>query len=445
MPSHCAPSSSPMHAFSRSRFCWRGFASWLSCGLNASAIGLTLTTAPQNIRMLAGISYHGHVDNCFSGRDPISGNVFTVHCVDGLITRMELCAAAALDNSGTWLCHGLIDLQVNGYRGSDLNSDDLSIDTVQFLARNLLADGVTTFVPTLITASEPKLLRNLKVIAAARHADPLLLHMIPFVHIEGPHIDPADGPRGAHPIEHVRPPAISEFLRWQEASEDLVGMVTLSPHYPEAPAYIRALSERGVHVSIGHTNATSDQIRSAVDAGASLSTHLGNGISQLVPRHPNPIWTQLADDRLTASFIADGHHLPEDALIAMLRAKTPSRSILISDLVAVAGLPPGRYSAPVGASVELGAQGRLRISGTEYLAGATSPLKSCVARVASHAGFSLGDAISMATVNPGRLAHRGVLAPGQTADLIRFQWEPGASTFQIEEVIVQGKNSRRDK
>jgi N-acetylglucosamine-6-phosphate deacetylase len=385
------------------------------------------------------------VDNSFSGRDPISGNVITVHCVDGLITRVEPRAATGLDHSETWLSHGLVDLQVNGYCGSDLNSDDLNIETVLSLARNLLADGVTAFVPTLITASEQKLLRNLKVIADARRSDPLLLHMTPFVHVEGPHIDPEDGPRGAHPAEHVRPPDICEFLRWQDVSGNLVGMVTLSPHYPETPTYIRALSERGVHVSIGHTNATSDQIRSAVDLGARLSTHLGNGISQLVPRHPNPIWTQLADDRLTASFIADGHHLPDDALIAMLRAKTPSRSILISDLVAVAGLPPGRYSAPVGSSVELDAQGRLSISGTEYLAGATSPLKSCVARVASHTRFSLGDAISMATVNPGRLAHRGVLAPGQPADLIRFRWEPGASTLQIEEVIVQGKNLSRDK
>ena len=385
------------------------------------------------------------MDNSFSGRDPISGNVVTVHCGDDRITRVEPCAAFRLADSEAWLCPGLVDLQVNGYRGNDLNADDLNIDTVRSLARNLLATGVTTFVPTLITASEQKLLRNLKVIAEARHSDPLLLHMIPFVHVEGPHIDSADGPRGAHPVEHVRPPNISEFLRWQEASGDLVGMVTLSPHDPEAPTYIRALSERGVHVSIGHTNATSDQIRCAVDAGARLSTHLGNGISQLLPRHPNPIWSQLADDRLTATFIADGHHLPSDALIAMLRAKTPSRSILISDLVAVAGFPSGRYSAPVGTSVDLDAEGRLRISDTEYLAGATSPLKDCVARVASYTGFSLGDAICMATANPGRLAHRGVLAPGKPADLIRFRWEHGASTLQIEGVIVQGKVLPREE
>ncbi len=383
--------------------------------------------------------------NSFSGRDPSSGNLITVDCEDDRITRVESCAAARPADSETWLCHGLVDLQVNGYRGNDLNADDLDIGTVRSLARSLLATGVTAFAPTLITASEQKLLRNLKVIADARRTDPLLLHMIPFVHVEGPHIDPADGPRGAHPVEHVRPPDISEFLRWQEASGDLVGMVTLSPHHPEALPYIRALAKHGVNVSIGHTNATGDQIRCAVDAGARFCTHLGNGISQQLPRHPNPIWSQLADDRLTATFIADGHHLPNDALIAMLRAKTQSRSILISDLVAVAGSPPGRYSAPIGTSVDLEAEGRLRISGTDYLAGATSPLKNCVARVASHTGFSLGDAICMATANPGRLAHRGVLTSGKPADLIRFRWEHGASTLQIEEVIVKGKVLPRDE
>jgi len=378
------------------------------------------------------------VVNSFSGRDPGSGSFITVHTRDGRIAGVERCAAAEPFDSEMWLCTGLVDLQVNGYRGNDLNADDLSIDTVRSLAEDLLATGVTTFVPTLITAPEQKLLRNLEVVADARRAHPLLRHMIPFVHIEGPHIDPADGPRGAHPVEHVRPPDISEFLRWQQASGGLVGMVTLSPHHSEAAAYIRTLCEHGVRVSIGHTNATGDQIRSAVDAGARLSTHLGNGIAQLLPRHPNPIWSQLAEDRLTATFIADGHHLPGDTLIAMLRAKTPSRSILISDLVAHAGLPAGRYSAPVGAFVDLDADGRLRIAGTEYLAGATSPLKSCVARVASCAGFSLGEAIRMATINPGRFADRGVVAAGKLADLIRFRWAHGAATLQIEEVIVQG-------
>src|SRR6202453_3540802 len=168
-----------------------------------------------------------------TGRDPHTGEWLTVRCADGRISALEKGAPG----ENVWLSAGLIDLQVNGYQGDDLNADDLSIDTVRSLARRMLATGVTTFLPTLITASEEKIVRNLRVIAAARAADPLLMHMIPSVHVEGPHIASEDGPRGAHPREPVRAPDLAEFLRWQAASGDLVGLITLSPPYSGAPEY----------------------------------------------------------------------------------------------------------------------------------------------------------------------------------------------------------------
>jgi N-acetylglucosamine-6-phosphate deacetylase len=375
-----------------------------------------------------------------TGRDPVTGEPLTVHCANGRITGIE----PGVPNETLWLAPGLIDLQVNGYRGDDLNADDLTVDIVRSLAHRMLASGVTTFLPTLITAPEEKIVRNLRIIAAARQADPLLMHMIPCVHVEGPHIALEDGPRGAHPCEHVRPPDISEFLRWQAASGDLVGMVTLSPHFSSAPDYIHALSERRIHVSIGHTSASADQIRAAVDAGACLSTHLGNGIANLLPRHPNLIWAQLAEDRLTATFIADGHHLPADTLTVMLRAKTVKRAVLVSDLVMLAGLPAGEYVTSVGGKVNLHPDGRLNVAGTDYLAGATATVKDAVAYVAANTGFGLGDAIRMATANPGRFAvARGVLRIGAPADLIRFRWEQGCSTLAIEDVVVRGQTFPR--
>ena len=129
------------------------------------------------------------------------------------------------------------------------------------------------------------------------------------LHIEGPHISPEDGPRGAHPQHCVRPPDVDEFHRWQEASNGSVKLVTVSPEWPESPGYIEAVVREGVVVAIGHTKATTDQIRDAVNAGATLSTHLGNGAHSMLPRHPNYLWDQLAEDRLAASFIADGIHL----------------------------------------------------------------------------------------------------------------------------------------
>src|ERR1700734_2816426 len=177
---------------------------------------------------------------------------------------------------------------------------------------------------------------------------------------------------------------------------------------------------------MGHTGASAEQIRLAVDAGARLSTHLGNGVATVLQRHPNLIWAQLADDRLTATFIADGHHLPADTLKAMLRAKSIGRTILISDLVSIAGLAPGEYETPVGGKVCLHADGRLNVAGSAYLAGATAPLKDAVGYVAANTGFSLGDAVQMATANPGRFAGgRGVLCVGASADMVRFRWSEG--------------------
>jgi N-acetylglucosamine-6-phosphate deacetylase len=125
----------------------------------------------------------------------------------------------------------------------------------------------------------------------------------------------------------------------------------------------------------------------------------------------------------------------------MLRAKTVSRAILISDLVMLAGMPPGAYETPVGGKVELHADGLLNMAGTTFLAGATATLKDAVAYVAANTGFSLGDVLQMTTENPGRfLGGRGVLSVGAPADLIRFHWEKGSSMLTIEDALVCGRN-----
>ncbi|MGK9230914.1 amidohydrolase family protein [Inquilinus limosus] len=371
-----------------------------------------------------------------TGRDPATGRSLAVTVGDGRIAAIDPGPAG----EAAWLSAGLVDLQVNGFAGIDLNGGDLQPDAVARLAAVLRANGVTTFLPTLITASEASITAALAAIAAARAADPLVAHAIPAVHVEGPHISPEDGPRGAHPRDQVRPPDLAEFERWQAACGGLVGLVTLSPHDEAAPDYIRTLAARGVHVAIGHTDASPAQIAAAVEAGAVLSTHLGNGIAATLPRHPNPIWSQLAEDRLTASFIADGHHLPAEVFKAMLRAKGPDRAVLVSDAAALGGLPPGLYDQPIGGRVELTADGRLGVAGTPFLAGAARPLKQDVALAIEMAGISLADALRLATLNPGRfLGGRGVLAVGAPADLICFRWAPGERDLAIDTVLVLGE------
>lgn len=346
----------------------------------------------------------------------------------------------AVDDATPFLSAGFVDLQVNGYAGHDLNAGLPSLQTLEQLARHLLGAGVTCFAPTLITASEQSLCEALSAIAAARRESPLLAEMIAFVHVEGPSLDPADGPRGAHPLEHVRAPSIDEFARWQSAAEGMVGLVTLSPHYAEARAYIEALTAQGVLVSIGHTGATQEQITAAVDAGASLSTHLGNGAASMLPRHPNFIWTQLSDDRLTASFIADGHHLPASTLKVMLRAKTLDKSILVSDAAALGGQPPGRYRSAIGGDVDVSADGRLSVADTPYLAGAGHLLDRNIAYAIKAGEISLAQALNLATCNPGRfVGGRGALAPGQRADITLFSWAPGDEKLTIEDVFLGGE------
>ncbi len=368
-----------------------------------------------------------------SGRDPHTGRNIEVVIHDGIIAAITDVPSA----DPAWLSPGLIDLQINGYKGFDLNADNLTSDTVIDLSRCVLATGVTTFLPTIITASEEKIVACLRAIAAARQLNPALQHMIPGAHVEGPHLSPKDGPRGAHPREHIRPPSIAEFDRWQQASGDLVKLVTMSPHFDEAPNYIAALHERGILISIGHTHASPEQIHNAVDAGATLSTHLGNGVDDPLPRHPNLLWTQLAEDRLTAMFIADGHHLPDDTLKVMLRAKGLDRAILVSDVVALGGMPPGLYETPVGGLVELTHDGRLSLHGTSFLAGSVVPLKDAVAHLAT-TYLSLSESLRLATQNPARfLGRTGELQIGAPGDLVRFTWEPAAG-IQIESVLLQG-------
>lgn len=366
------------------------------------------------------------------GRSPSTGRTLRVSVADGLVAEIAETDSA----TGAWLVPGFVDLQVNGWKGHDFNSDFVTADDVTAVVDGLRRQGVTAFAPTLITGPEERIRHALSVIADARASDPAVARAIPFVHIEGPHIDPRDGARGAHPLEHVRAPDVAEFERWNAVAPGLVGLVTLSPHADTAPAYIAALTARGVAVSIGHTLADRAAIEAAITAGASLSTHLGNGLPGLLPRHPNPLWSQLAADELTAMLIADGHHLPDEVLTVIARIKGAQRCILVSDMVALAGLAPGRYRQPVGGDVELSATGRLSLTGTDLLAGAVALLLSGVARMARLCG--LAAAVDMATRNPGTLMPgHGQLRVGQPADAVLL--ERNGDDLVIRDVIVAGR------
>jgi N-acetylglucosamine-6-phosphate deacetylase len=353
-----------------------------------------------------------------SGRNFFSGEPITV-IFDTVIRAVERCN----DPEDVWLAPGFIDLQVNGFAGVDYNSRATSLDAIGRSLRAQFATGVTRLYPTVITGPPDAMADCLRNLADARETLPEG-EAIEGFHVEGPHISSDDGPRGAHPQTWVRPPDFDEFRRWQEAAHGRVRIVTLSPEWPEAPRYIERITAEGVVASIGHTQATAEQIGDAVRAGATLSTHLGNGAHQMLRRHPNYIWDQLAEDGLMADFIVDGIHLGAAFLKAALRAKGLERSVLVTDASTPAGATPGRYYLGEQA-VDLTDAGRVVLAGTDRLAGSALDMARGVTNLMRIAGLSPAAAVRMATINAavaGRVAGRtGGLIPGDRADFVQFR------------------------
>jgi len=298
---------------------------------------------------------------------------------------------------------GLFDLQVNGYNGIWFCSEKLTTDEVEQVIQAYAQQGITRCFPTLITTSCAAIEHKLAVIRQARAKSELVRNVIAGCHVEGPFISPVDGPRGAHPLEHVRAASVFEFQRWQQAAGGLVRLVTLAPEVPGALDFIEQVAATGVVVSIGHTAASTNIIQQAIDRGARLGTHLGNGCSGLVPRHDNIFWPQLADDRLTCSVIADGWHVPNAMLNCILRCKTLDRVVLTSDVSGFGGCRPGRYTTGE-VAVDVLDDGRIVVAGqTQFLAGSGATTGECVAHFMTICGVSLAQAWPLASTLPASL------------------------------------------
>lgn len=311
---------------------------------------------------------------------------------------------------------GFFDLQVNGFGGIDFSNPAVTREEIWRALEQMRLTGVTRLLPTLLTSEFASFAKCAGTLTTTRHP------AIAGIHMEGPYISPEDGPRGAHPRQHVMAASVDDFLRRQEAAGGQIKLVTLAPEIPGALDLIEHLAGSGIRAAIGHTAASPEQIRAAVQAGATLSTHLGNGCANLLPRHPNFIWEQLAHDDLLASIIVDGHHLPPATVKSMVRAKTPSRILLVTDAVAAAGCPPGTYELN-GMPVVLSPDGRVAQPGAPWLAGSAITLDRAVANTVKFTGLPLKEVLPMASTQPAR--YMGM----PTAGRVTAEWEAAEWRF----------------
>ncbi len=377
----------------------------------------------------------------------LDGQVVRICWQADRLRRVETLRGVAHPEQYPLVAPGLVDIQINGYAGQEFSSPKLTAEKVIEIVRRMWAYGITGMCPTLTTQSDEVFQHALGQIDEACRQDLLVAASVLGVHLEGPFISREDGPRGAHPAQHCRAPDWNSFQRWQQRSGGRVRLVTLSPEYDQAVDFIRRAVSSGVTVAIGHTAASCEQILEAVDAGARLSTHLGNGVHRTLPRHPNYLWTQLAEDRLMASLIADGYHLPQEVVRVMVRAKGVQRCVLVSDLAGLAGLPPGEYESS-GGPVEILPDGRLVIAGQrQLLAGASLPLGTGVVNTMHMVQLSLAQALAMATENPLRVLGIPVreLLPGHWADLVVFRlpdsWpvQDPQTAFSVVATVLRGQ------
>jgi N-acetylglucosamine-6-phosphate deacetylase len=325
---------------------------------------------------------------------------------------------------------GLIDLQVNGGFGCEVGEDAAAL---RGLCAALPATGVTAFLPALVTR-EPEAYRSARrAFANARGAPGARMLGL---HLEGPFIAPSRA--GAHRRDLIRDP--DDRLADQLTDGDDVRLMTVAPERPGALELIRRLRDRGIVVSLGHTDATFDQFVAGVDAGATMTTHLYNASSLFHHRAPGAVGAALVDERIVAGLIADGVHAHYAALNLALRAKGPDRLVLVTDAVAAAGCGPGTFSLGGETVVSDGTAVRL---GDGTLAGSTLTMDRAVRTMLTFTGAQLEDALTMATETPARvlgLTTQGQLQVGADADLVLWDNALGVAMTFVGGALVYSRN-----
>jgi len=326
---------------------------------------------------------------------------------------------------------GLFDLQNNGYAGIDFNHPSLTPEQFGEGVRAMWRQGCTEVLPTLITAAPERLTGLFRVFVDGMKRDADVRASVPGFHLEGPFISPMDGARGAHPLAHVQAPNLKVWREAQKAAEGNIVLHTLAPEWKGAVPFMRKLRAEGVALAVAHTMATRAQVADAAEAGVAMSTHLGNGCPQMMHRHVNPVMAQLGEDRLVACLIADGIHLPPEVLHIYWRAKGAKNCVIVTDSMAAAGAPPGRYTIS-DMVVEVGRDRVVRQPGSPNFAGSSLTMDRAVANTVKFTGAPLAEAWDAASV----LAWQAIGRKAKTSSWVI------ADASQGFDVVASGRGKR---
>ena len=319
---------------------------------------------------------------------------------------------------------GLFDLQVNGYAGVDFNDPSITPERVDQALEAMLADGVTGCLPTIITAYAEELEERFRALDSAVAASRLGPRMVPGYHLEGPFLNDRPGYHGCHPPAAMSDPDIGLIDRLGAEISRPILLVTLAPERPGGRALVQTLVKAGKTVAVGHAAATYKDITLAADAGMSLSTHLGNGLPASLPKLENTLLAQLAEPRLKACLIADGHHLSPDALDALVRLKGRDKCILVTDAVLAAGAVPGVYRF-AGMDVVSSENGSVSVPGGSGLAGSALQLDQAVRNIVKWSIAEPGAAFLMASEQARNAIAYSLDHAGISIDPGKIRWNSG--------------------
>jgi N-acetylglucosamine-6-phosphate deacetylase len=298
---------------------------------------------------------------------------------------------------------GYFDLQVNGYAGVDFNSDALSEEQLHHACTKLREHGVDGILATVITEEVDVMCRRIARIAELRDKNSLIKDVVCGLHIEGPFISPANGYRGAHPADAIRPADEEVARRLLGAGGGTVRVFTLAPECDAGSKVTKILVSEKIVVSAGHTNASLDELREAIQSGLSMFTHLGNGCPMVgMDRHDNIIQRALSlSGQLWLTFIADGSHITWPALGNYFKAAGIERSIVVTDAIAPASLGPGEYVFSRW-RLKVGRDGVARSADGTHLVGAVVTMKQSAQNLRSALQMDEPQCKRLLSINPRR-------------------------------------------